>query len=359
MKTQNTSNLNLLDLHRERLAVLRKKLIPQSDVDNLQAERQALLGSNIKEVDTKNRIMSIDDNLSDAVISQHNYQVYLYATADVVDKYCAFDASQHKIEMSINDFFRKQQNPAKIKSVTRRQLLDRYFVLTENFAPMDTSAKQPVTCEYCNEQMVLSRSGDIYVCVFCGNVCKSLVDCALSGNIMQQNYIKSSIYHRKNHLKEWLNQIQAKETVDVPTHVIDTVLVELKNMGVTDLSALEIGVIRKILKKKRLSKFYEHSAYILYTINGIRPKTMPPHVEKKILAYFKQIEEPFSRLKKGTRKNILRYSYIIHKLCELLDIDDFVPKQYTLLKSRSKLIEQDAIWKLICNDLNWQFIPSV
>ena len=30
-----------------------------------------------------------------------------------------------------------------------------------------------------------------------------------------------------------------------------------------------------------------------------------------------------------------------------------------LLKSREKLQEHDEVWKQICNDLKWQYIPTV
>lgn len=45
-------------------------------------------------------------------------------------------------------------------------------------------------------------------------------------------------------------------------------------------------------------------------------------------------------------------------MCELLGKDDLL-KYFPLLKSKQKLHEQDKIWKDICADLRWQFIPSV
>lgn len=34
-------------------------------------------------------------------------------------------------------------------------------------------------------------------------------------------------------------------------------------------------------------------------------------------------------------------------------------KFFPLLKSNEKLYKQDQIWKKICKDLRWEFIPSV
>ena len=60
----------------------------------------------------------------------------------------------------------------------------------------------------------------------------------------------------------------------------------------------------------------------------------------------------------NNRKNFLSYSYVLHKFCELLEYDNLLP-HFPLLKSREKLQQQDNIWKLICKDLNWEFIPSI
>jgi hypothetical protein len=159
-------------------------------------------------------------------------------------------------------------------------------------------------------------------------------------------------------LKQWLAQIQGKEYVDIPYFVIDTLIIEFNKQNIKNLATLTVDKIKKALKNHNLSKYYENSFTILFMLNGIHPKTMPYDQEKKIMELFLKIEEPFQRLKKTNRKNLLRYSYILFKLLELLEIDDFLP-QLSLLKSRSKLIEQDAMWKKICEYLNWEFIQSV
>lgn len=50
--------------------------------------------------------------------------------------------------------------------------------------------------------------------------------------------------------------------------------------------------------------------------------------------------------------------YTLYKLCELLGEDKYL-QFFPLLKSNEKLYKQDQIWKKICQDLRWEFIPSV
>ena len=83
-----------------------------------------------------------------------------------------------------------------------------------------------------------------------------------------------------------------------------------------------------------------------------------PSHEEKLRHMFKEIQNPFMKYCPENRKNFLSYSYVLHKFCELLEFDDLLT-YFPLLKSREKLQQQDIIWKSICNELKWQYIPSI
>ena len=73
---------------------------------------------------------------------------------------------------------------------------------------------------------------------------------------------------------------------------------------------------------------------------------------------FRQIQTPFEIHCPKTRINFLSYSYVLHKFCQLLELDEFIIC-FPLLKSRDKLRQQDKTWQNICMELRWQFIPSI
>ena len=73
---------------------------------------------------------------------------------------------------------------------------------------------------------------------------------------------------------------------------------------------------------------------------------------------FKEIQTPFIKNCPEERKNFLSYSYVLHKFCELIELDHLLT-YFPLLKSREKLQQQDKIWEKICRDLEWQYIPSI
>ena len=45
-------------------------------------------------------------------------------------------------------------------------------------------------------------------------------------------------------------------------------------------------------------------------------------------------------------------------MCELLDEKSFLP-YFPMLKDPVKRIEQDEIWKKICKELHWEFVPTI
>ena len=58
------------------------------------------------------------------------------------------------------------------------------------------------------------------------------------------------------------------------------------------------------------------------------------------------------------RKNFLSYSYCLYKFFQLLGFEDYL-NSFTLLKGRDKLHRQDQIFRKICVELNWEFVPSI
>ena len=86
--------------------------------------------------------------------------------------------------------------------------------------------------------------------------------------------------------------------------------------------------------------------------------TLTVEDEEQLKLMFLSIQASFDRHCPPDRKNFLSYSYCLFKFCELLGLDSFL-SMFSLLKGRDKLHRQDLIFKKICEDLDWEFIPSV
>lgn len=165
-------------------------------------------------------------------------------------------------------------------------------------------------------------------------------------------------YKRINHFNEWLAQFQAKETTDIPDEVYGWILLELKKERRHNQHNISTSKMKSILKKLKLNKYYEHIPHITNRLNGQMAPVMNRATEEKLRSMFKEIQAPFIKHCPHDRKNFLSYSYVLHKFCELLNLDNFLPC-FQLLKSREKLHQQDRIWRKICEELRWEFIKSV
>ena len=155
-----------------------------------------------------------------------------------------------------------------------------------------------------------------------------------------------------------LAQIQGKETTEIPEEIYDKILLEIKKQKITNVATLTYAKVKDILKRLRLHKFYEHVPLLLYRLNGVPMPHLPAELEEKLRTMFKQVQAPFLKHAPSNRKNFLSYSFALYKMLQLLDQDEFLGS-FQLLRSREKLSLQDAIWKKICADLGWEFLPSL
>jgi hypothetical protein len=165
-------------------------------------------------------------------------------------------------------------------------------------------------------------------------------------------------YKRINHFKEWISTLIAREGSGPSQEIIDELLRELKKDKIESRDEVTEERIKVYLKKLKHSKLYEHIPAIIFKLCGVSPPQISPQLESKLIEMFQQIQNPFERHSPPERKNFLSYSYVIHKLLQLLRQDHLLVK-LPLLKSREKLYQQDLIWKGICSDLRWRYFPSL
>jgi hypothetical protein len=144
----------------------------------------------------------------------------------------------------------------------------------------------------------------------------------------------------------------------IPEEVYHRIIDELEKQKFRFYKKLTFDKMKHVLKKLNLNKYYEHTSHIISKLSKIPPPCISREKEEILRKRFRQIQLPFEKNCPKTRVNFLSYSYILHKLCLLEELDDFV-QYFPLLKSPEKLRMQDKIWKSICYDLRWQYIQSI
>lgn len=267
---------------------------------------------------------------------------------------------------SILNFFNKNRKPdviAEVKPdksrVTKTGLLDTYLSHIDPEHHREISINVPSVCRCCRSKNISLISHEGYVvCEDCDALEYVIIDHEKPSYKDPPKEISYFCYKRGNHLNEWISQIQGKETTEIPDEVYDKILLEFKKQKISNMASLCPKKLRQILKKLELNKYYEHIPHIIFRMNGLSNPNFEPELEEKLRNMFKQVQGPFLQYSPRGRKNFLSYAYVLHKFFQLLEKDDYLPS-VSLLKSRDKLMQQDMIWKKICDALHWEFIPSL
>lgn len=243
---------------------------------------------------------------------------------------------------------------------TKQKLYKKYMSIVEdNYIPEDSDEDINYDCcNYCHYEMKLNQNTGILICDNCGIEEQIIIDSDKPSYKDPPKEITSFCYKRINHLNEFLAQFQAKETTDIPEEIYNEILLEIKKERITNMVDLTPDKLRILLKKIKRNDYYEHVPYIINQLNGIPPPVISSNIEEVIRNMFKEIQLPFEKYRPKGRKNFLSYNYVMYKFFELLELDEYI-SCFQLLKSRNKLHQQDIIWKNICHDLQWEYIPSL
>lgn len=220
------------------------------------------------------------------------------------------------------------------------------------------------TCKECGSRTLLDGPQAAMVCPGCGRTTPyhEMNEKNMSfDDQVARAVVSHCAYKRINHYAEWLNSLQAREYTVIPDDVIQAVRAEFKKSRAATRSDITPTRVREYLRKLRLQKYYEHTHAICNALSGTPAPKLPPALENKLKTMFAQIQAPFDKWVKVVapqRKNFLSYSFVLYKFCQLLGEDEYLP-HFPLLKSRDKLYVMDQIWKKICEETRWEYIPSI
>lgn len=345
----NVTNIIIPNLLKEKKE-LTTILNDEEKIRNIPIEKQLELRDHLNDV--KNTLKTHKNNIKQYYLSNSKYIFDYFENKKEISK----GTNKTKILNSffkINDSADRTNELASINDNNVKKFLSN---IDQSFINVNDFVFQTDTCKHCNvgELIPVEHEG-ILVCNNCSKYVAYLFESEKPSYKEPPKEACFYAYKRINHFKEILAQFQAKETTQIPCEVIDNIKLQIKKERIS-LSKFTNTKAKDILKKLGYNKFYEHIPYIKYKL-GIKPPTMTPQLEEQLCNLFMEIQGPYAKFCPDDRVNFLNYYYTIYKLCELLGQTQFL-SYFPLLKDREKQIEQDEIWKKICAELNWEFIPT-
>jgi len=319
------------------------------------------LNENEIEEDNNNKDDNVeDDNVEDDNSEYDNAEDENLDTNEYKDEY--FNDNDNKDENDILTTILNNNDNKIVKNINKDIIYDKFMKLIDkNYINTTNDSKNKNyfdKCIKCSIEMLLNNNSGQLTCPNCGYIENIIVDSDKPSFKEPPKEMTSFCYKRINHLNEFLAQFQAKETTDIPETVYNDIIVEIKKERIKNMSLITPDKMRTILKKIKKNDYYEHIPYIINQLNGLPPPVIAPEIEEIIRGMFKAIQIPFEKYCPVERKNFLSYNYVMYKFFELLELDEYLAC-FQLLKSRTKLHQQDQIWKNICKDLNWEYINSL
>jgi ribosomal protein S27AE len=222
-------------------------------------------------------------------------------------------------------------------------------------------------CEECSNIVIHDIKTSRLICTICGYT-KFYLDQDIVQWSDEVRVTTPFKYSRINNFKVHLQRLQGVEAKNVPDDVINNVLIEIKNSRI-NVNNLDHSKIKKILKQLDHNKYYNNIPIILYRIAGKKPPMLSREFCEELERMFLKVEKQFENHKnkfKSNRTHFFSYNFVFNKLLRLIEKkypnDSNIPKLiplFPLLKSRTKLVEQDYVFKFICDDLGWEYMRSV
>ena len=271
----------------------------------------------------------------------------------------SIQASTNKSKL-VNSFFKiKQDNTDELKQQRENNnIVIKYLSnIDDSFLDVNSFVCQTDICKICNKgELIPLEDEGIMVCNSCSRSIPYLIENEKPSYKEPPKEVCFYAYKRINHFKEILAQFQGKETTQIPPDVIENIKLQIKKERI-ELAQITNIKTKEILKKLGYNKYYEHIPFIKDKL-GIKPPIMSPELEETLCNLFIELQSPYSKFCPDDRVNFLNYYYTAYKLCELLGEEKYL-SLFPLLKDREKRIEQDDIWKKICEELDWEFIPTI
>ena len=339
------------------VAELKKKL--QENADELTVEEK---------LEINDRILELKENIKETKLKKKDYLLdnskYIFEYFENKKNISTGAKSQSSVSNKsklVNNFFKIKEeidNESNLNKKDNNNIVLKYLSnVSDEFLDINNFVYQTDICQVCHKGELIPLEEDgIMICNICSRSIPYLIENEKPSYKEPPKEVCFYAYKRINHFKEILAQFQGKETTQIPPDVIENIKLQIKKERIT-ISQITNIKTKEILKKLGYNKYYEHIPFIKDKL-GIKPPIMTPELEETLCNLFIELQAPYSKFCPDDRVNFLNYYYTAYKLCELLGEEQYL-EHFPMLKDPEKRMEQDVIWRKICVELDWEFIPTV
>jgi hypothetical protein len=340
LKNLYKSNFNILDIHHniiyaqieEKENKIAKKLLKIQEIQNNEnLNENEKKNQNYKFTETQNNFFDCD-SLQDFIM---------------------------KTSFIIKDFI-EIENKNDIESINEKQRLKKKYLEILNIKNIKDPDEILDKCKTCKNSRIIVTGANL-CCDTCGLVVVTNFDCDKNvtyDQLSQYSFSKKQIYKKKNHFMEIWLQKQGLQKTTVPPDVISAIKEQLRRRKRQDYNNLNPYDIENYLKKTGFTQYKDRIYTILEMLKeGSQNLTIETSITKEVELMFDKYESTFDKVKGNGRKSSISYNYVIRKILEILGYQQYKIR-FDLPKDGNRVLEYDEIWKKICKNNQWKFIPS-
>ena len=313
-----------------------------------------------KIIETTEKIKEIQSKKKDYFLDNSKYIFEYFENKKNISEGNNFNQFEKNKTNMVNYFFKIKTNEddENLTKKDKNNIVQKYLSnIDDGFLDVNAFVYQSDICQICfkGELIPLEDEG-VMLCNTCSRSIPYLIENEKPSYKEPPKEVCFYAYKRINHFKEILAQFQGKETTQIPPIVIENIKMQIKKQRI-ELHQITNAKTKEILKNLSYNKYYEHIPFIKDKL-GIKPPVMSPELEETLCNLFIELQRPYSKYCPDDRVNFLNYYYTAYKLCELLGERQYL-EHFPMLKDPEKRMEQDEIWKKICMDLDWEYIPTI
>ena len=189
-------------------------------------------------------------------------------------------------------------------------------------------------------------------------------ECDVCGHITELNqYIQSSStasYNPSKHGKLWLDRIQAKENIMIPSDLLQKIKKKIEEEMI-NVDLISCNLIRSYLSLFKGTKYNNNVVLIKKMITKKDPPVLSEEEKRIIMNYFMKIISIYDKIKPNEKINFPYHPYFIYKIIESKiereDKNEILKNIH--LQSSYTIKKNDFLWKLICNNIDIEYKPTV
>ena len=213
-------------------------------------------------------------------------------------------------------------------------------------------------CDICSSTEFIQNDYQ-KICEMCGNTTNELTVVHDTTGVYPTNVF---VYVRSSHFKNAVKRLLGEERITFSDEHLELFRKEIVKYRLQPRNITR-EFLKNTCKKLKFPKMYNHVGNLLRIFNPGGLPVISEENREKMDYIFDTLQEPYELLIPDKRRNFLNYSFVLYKICQLLELDSIQYESHFIrMKLHSSLILHERTWNKMIryivsldlhDDINW------